>query len=139
MLAKGALILFMVCVLSGLLDFLGGFHWLFCRRYFIPILLGITVSLITHTWWLGLCCLPAIGTLSIGYSKDGNFGRALWIGLQCFVLGLGVVLFQHLSVWFYVPYVIGGCVLGGLYRNWPQVIGDLVTGTYLASFIFLVH
>ena len=105
----------------------------------MPILLAVNASIFVHTWWVGLMLLPACGTLCIGYSKDGNFGRALWIGLQCFVLGLGLLLTHHLSWLFFVPYILLGCVLGGFYRNWFQPIGDAITGCWMGCIVFLVH
>jgi hypothetical protein len=126
-------------ILCGVCDYLGGYHFLWMRRYIMPLVIGITVSLVTHVWWCGLLVLPEMGTLCIGYSKDGNFGRALWIGLQCFVLGLGLLLTHHLHWYLFLPYIVLGCVLGGLYKNWQQIIGDLVTGCYMGSIIFLVH
>lgn len=124
---------------SGILNALGGYHWLFLRRYLLPVVLGIAASFMVHIWWVGFMLLPTIGTLCLGYSKDGNFGRALWIGLQCFVLGLGLWLTHHLYWYFYLPYIVGGCVFGGLYRNWPQVIGDYVTGCWMGLIVFLVR
>lgn len=126
-------------LLCGVCDAIGGWHILWFRRYLMPIIIGIAVSFITGVWWLGATVLPSIGTLSIGYSKDGNFGRALWIGAQCFVLGLGLCLTGHLSLLWYLPYIVGGCVWGGLYRNWPQMLGDGVTGCWMGLIILLVH
>ncbi len=133
------LIRLLISGICGVCDAIGGWHLLYFRRYFIPIILGISFVFITHVWWTLFLPLPAIGTLSIGYSKDGNFGRAVWIGLQCVVLGIGMFLTNHLHLYFYIPYVIGGCILGGLYRNWFAILGDLLTGTYLGIILFIVH
>lgn len=129
------MILIGVSLLCGALNALGGYHWLWMRRYLMPVVIGATVSLITQIWWLGVVCLPVIGTLCLGYFKWGNLGRALWIGLQCLVLGLGLCLTGHLSYLLFVPYVVGGCVLGGLYKNWYQPVGDFVTGFYMSLII----
>lgn len=126
-------------LISGILDSLGGVHWLFCRRYIMPIILGISCAYICHIWWVMFLTWPAIGTLSIGYSKDGNFGRAIWLGIQAVALGLALTLLAHLTWWFFVPYVIGAFVLGGLYKNWYQPFGDFITGSYLGLIIFLIH
>lgn len=123
----------------GVLDALGGYHWLFCRRFIMPALIGVSVAIFCHVWWLVFLPLPAMGTLCLGYSKDGNLGRALWIGLQCVALGLGLCLCGHLAWYFFAPYVILGCVLGGLYKNIQQIIGDMMTGCYMGLIIFLVH
>ena len=123
----------------GALDALGGYHWLYCRRYIMPSLIAIVCAIATHTWWVVFLPLPALGTLCIGYSKDGNFGRALWLGLQCFALSIGLLCFQHLAWYFFAPYILGGCVLGGLYRLWPQILGDIATGSYMGIIILLVR
>jgi len=123
----------------GACDAIGGWHILWMRRYLMPSIIGVACAIITHTWWVVFLPLPTMGTLCIGYSKDGNFGRALWIGLQCLVLGLGLFLFHHLYWFLYLPYIVIGCVLGGLYRNWQQIFGDIVTGCYLGIIVFLIH
>lgn len=126
-------------VLAGTLNALGGYHWLFCRRFIMPVVIGVAVSIAAHTWWLGFICLGAMGTLCIGYSGRGNAWRAFWIFLQAVVLSVFVMLLGHLAWYFFAPYIVLGGVLGGLYRHWDQVIGDFVTGFYLSSFIWLVH
>lgn len=123
----------------GALNAWGGFSWHNARRYLMPSLIAITCAVLTHCWWVVFLPLPAMGTLCIGYSKDGNFGRALWIGLQCAVLGLGLMLTGHLLWYFYAPYVILGCVFGGMYRNWQQILGDAVTGCWMGLVVLLVH
>ena len=126
-------------VCCGALNAWGGYSWHNARRFLMPSLLCVSICIILHSWWLGVLVLPAMGTLCLGYGKDGNFGRALWIGMQCVALGLGLVLFQHLLWWLFLPYVLLGCVLGGLYKNWQQVIGDVITGCYMGLIVFLVH
>jgi len=133
------LIKLLIDLSCGALNAWGGYSWHNARRYLMPLLLAISASVITHVWWVGFMLLPAMGTLCIGYSKDGNFGRALWIGLQCFVLGLGLFFTHHLAWYFYAPYVIFGCVLGGMYRNWQQVLGDIVTGCWFGAIVLLTH
>lgn len=125
--------------ICGVLNAIGGWHILWMRRYLMPVVMATAVSFLVHLWWCGLMMLPVMGTLCIGYGKDGNFGRSLWIGLQCFVLGLGLCITGHLLWYFYLPYVLLGCVFGGIYRNWPQWLGDSITGSYMASIIFLVR
>lgn len=124
---------------AGLLDALGGYHWLFARRFILPFALGVVMSIITGTWWLGLTILPAMVTLSLGYFGQGNFGRALWLVLQAFTMGFGCLITHHLAWYVYLPYLAGAGLLGGLYRNWKQPVGDLVTGLWLGSMVFFVH
>lgn len=128
-------------IVAGVLDSLGGFHWLFARRYIMPFILGVCISIISHTWWLGLTILPVMGTLCLGYKNfgTGNFSRAMWLFVQAVVIGLGVTITGHLHWYFYVPYIIGAGVLGGVYKNWKQQIGDLVTGCWLGIIVFFVR
>lgn len=125
--------------MCGILDAIGGYCWHDSRRFIMPVLIGLSVAFFTHTWWCFFLPLPAMGTLCIGYSGWGNFGRALWLGLQAVMLGLGLFLLNHIVWFFYVPYVIGACVLGGLYKNWQQLLGDFITGSWLGLVVFLVH
>jgi hypothetical protein len=64
-------------LLAGALNSLGGFHWLFCRRFIMPFILGVSVSVICHTWWLGITVLPVMGTLCMGYFGTGNAGASV--------------------------------------------------------------
>ena len=128
-----------VSVACGVLDALGGHSFLWMRRYMIPIVLGVCFSIITHVWWVGLMVLPTIGTLSLGYGKAGNAGRGFWLFLQAFVIALGVTLTGHLSWFIFVPYVVIAGVLGGIYKNWQQILGDLVTGTWLGIVVLFVR
>lgn len=123
----------------GALNALGGWHILWMRRYMMPILMGASISFTTHIWWIGFTCLPAIGTLSLGYSKDGNAGRGLWLFIQAVSLSLGCLLLGHFYWFLFVPYIVGAGILGGIYKNWPQIVGDAITGTYLGAFIFFVR
>jgi hypothetical protein len=126
-------------VACGMLDSLGGFHWLFCRRYIMPAVIAVAVSYFSHVWWLGVLCLPSMGTLCIGYPSGSNWGRGLWLFIQAIALSLGCVLLGHLAWWIAVPYIVGAGFLGGIYKNWPQVVGDFLTGFYLSIFIFFIH
>jgi hypothetical protein len=126
-------------LICGALNAWGGYSWHNARRFIMPTMIGLAVAFITSVWWAMFLPLPAMGTLCLGYHSYGNFGRALWIGLQCFALGLGLLLTGHLHWYFYLPYIVGGCVLGGLYRNWQQIIGDICTGCYMGLIIFLIH
>lgn len=136
--------------ICGILDALGGYHWLFARRYIMPFICALMACLASQTWWLGLTMLPAMGTLTIGYPFNGNnFGRGLWLFVQAAVFGAGACFTGHLmlDLWFihlhglmiYVPYVILAGLLGGIYKNWKQTVGDMVTGTYLCSIILFIH
>ncbi len=123
----------------GVLNALGGYHWIWARRFIMPFLIGLMVSLQTQIWWCGILVLPSMGTLCLGYFSGHNWGRALWLFVQSVSLSLGLLLFGHLYWYFFVPYIIGAGILGGLYKNWKQEIGDFITGCYLGIIILLIH
>lgn len=123
----------------GALNALGGGGFLWMRRYVMPIILGVGMAIITHTWWVAFLTWPAIGTLSLGYFSGANWGRGLWLFVQAIALSTGLMLTHHISLIMMIPYVIGAGLLGGLYKNWPQIIGDFITGCYLGLVIFLVY
>ena len=126
-------------LLCGALFSLGGYHWIWMRRFILPAVLGGTVGVITHNWYCVLLPLPAMGTLCLGYFSGNNWGRALWVYVQAISLSVGLMIFGHLAWWIYIPYVLGAGILGGFYKNWQQLIGDSIVGCYLASFIFFVR
>ena len=142
-----------VMAMGGLCDAIGGWHILWFRRYLMPVLLGLGISTLTYVfhpvWYsflVGLAVLPMMGTLCLGYSKDGNFGRGIWMFIQAAVGGLFLVLMSlffhvHVLVWYlYLIYVIVAGVFGGLYKNWQQFRGDFITGAFaLCSLIFWVY
>ena len=136
----------LVDLLCGVLNAIGGYSWHNARRYIMPVLLAGEAGVIAwekkkSDWWAGLLVLPVIGTLVLGYKNfgTGNLSRALWLFLQAVVIGLGLTLTGHLSWFIYLPYIIGAGILGGLYRNWQQVLGDMVAGTYLGSVVYCIH
>lgn len=133
-------------LLCGMLNSLGGYHWLFCRRYIMPFILGGEAMLLTwekvkKDWWAGLLILPVIGTLCLAYKNfgSGNFSRAVWLLIQAFIISLGLTLTGHILWYITLPYVVGAGILGGFYRTWQQLIGDFVAGCYLGSIMFFVH
>lgn len=127
-------------ILSGALNSLGGYHYLFCRRYIMPVIIAITISILTHIWWCGLMVLPVIGTLCLGYDFGRGFlGRGLWLALQAFVIGIGVCVTHHLAWYFFVPYVIIAFLLEGSLYSLFQIIGDIVFGCWLSIIVFFVR
>jgi hypothetical protein len=145
-------IILVVMGVGGLLDALGGDHWLFCRRIMMPFLLGIGISAVVfsfydewYNWLTLILIMPMWGTLSLPYSNDGNFGRALWMVLSAVTGGLFLVLlscFCHthlLAWWLYIAYIVIAGIFGGKYKNWKQFKGDWITGSFaLCSLILYV-
>ena len=147
-------IIFIVMLFSGLLDALGGKHWLFCRRFIMPSLIGAGISAIVYSFypvwyaWLTIfAVLPMMGTLTLGYPDNGdNFGRALWLFIQAatagvFLLAISYFFHCHLIAWWlYIAYTAICGIWGGIYKNWHQFFGDWVTGSLgLATIILWVY
>lgn len=126
-------------ILCGILNSLGGYHWLFCRRYIMPVVLAVAFSLIIHVWWVGLMVLPVMGTLCLGYFPWGWFGRASWLGLQAVVIGAGACLTGHFAWYFYFPCVVLAFLAGGLLYDLQQIYGDVIFGMILALPLFFIH
>jgi hypothetical protein len=130
---------FFIDAVCGVLFSLGGAGFLWMRRYVMPVVIAITFSIVTHTWWLGILVLPVIGTLCIGYRGGEFLVRGAWMLLQATVIGIGAFLTHHLSWYFYVPYCLGAFVLGGTLYSLYQIIGDFIFGFALALILFLIH
>lgn len=125
--------------LSGILFALGGGGFLFCRRYIMPVVIAVMASLATGVWWAGVMVLPVMGTLCIGYSGGKWLKRGLWLGLQAFVIGLGLFLTHHIGWYFYAPYVAIAAILGGTLYLLEQMIGDCIFGCWLGVILILLH
>lgn len=128
-----------VSLLCGILDAWGGHNFLPARRFIMPVMLGVSISIVCNVWWLGFVVLPVIGTLCLGYFDPGNAGRALWLFLQAVNIGLGLVFTGHLAWYWFLGYIVIAGILGGIYKNWKQIIGDIVTGSWLGAVIFFVR
>ena len=146
-------IILVVMGIGGLLDALGGFHFLFCRRYIMPFLLGLGISTISfifnpvwYSWLVGIAVLPMMGTLTLKYMSGSNFGRAEWLLLQAVTGGLFLTLISlffhtHFLAWYlYIFYGIGAGVGGYNYKDINQFKGDWWTGsTCLCSLVLYVY
>lgn len=129
-----------VDICCGALNALGGYHWLFCRRYIMPVLLAVSSYLITHSWF-ALTILLCIAILVLGYKNfgKGNFSRGCWSFVVASTAGIGCVLSGHFPWYFYLPWIVGAGVLGGLLVNAQQIVGDTIEGCWLGLIIFLVR
>lgn len=125
--------------ICGALFAWGGYDFLAARRFIFPVVIGITISLTSTIWWLGLFSLPACGTLCIGYAGKPNWWRAAWVFIQAIALSSAVMFTHHLAWYIYIPYIVGAGILGGIYKNWQQIAGDFVVGFYLSLFLWGIH
>lgn len=135
-----------VVIGCGVLNAIGGYSWHNARRFLMPILIGGEVELLIwekqkKDWWAGLLVLPVIGTLCLAYKNfgSGNLSRALWLFAQAVVIGLGLLCTGHLIWYFYLGYVLLAGILGGVYKNWWQPLGDFIAGCLLGSIVFFVR
>ena len=117
----------------------GGFDFLAARRYIMPCVIAIYLSIVCHIYWLGLTVLPVCGTLCLGYSGTKGGYRGFWLFLQSFVIGLGLFLTGHLSWYFYLPYVIISGILGSTLFDVFQILSDSIFGCWLGMIVFIVH
>lgn len=133
--------LIIIAICGGLFA-LGGYSFLPARRFIMPFILAIMASVATNVWWEGLCVLPMIAMLCLGYGNfgSGNFARSVWLGLVALVAGVGLLLTGHLAIYFYGPYVIIAAVLAGIINNrLPQIVGDFIFGSWLATIVLIIH
>ena len=128
-----------ISFICGVLGAWGGYNFLPARRFILPVVLGFGVSVVTHIWWSGVLVFPLCGTLCIGYANTGKWWRGMWAFIQAVTAGVGLLLTGHLAWYFYILYCILAGVLGGLYIDWEQILGDLCLYSYLGSIILLVR
>lgn len=81
----------------------------------------------------------AMITLSFGYANSGNFGRGLWFFANAFMLGIAIFLAHHIAWYLYVPYCVIAGFWGGIYKDWPQILGDFIVFSYLGTIVFLIN
>lgn len=127
-----------VLFFSGACDSLGGWKLLWMRRYLMPCVLAGCAAILITPHWHGILILPVIGTLCLGYFPWGNFGRALWLFLQSAVIGLGLYLTGHLSMGYYLLYMVGAGILGGTLVSVYQPIGDAIEGCWLGLIVLFI-
>lgn len=122
----------------GILFSWGGYNFLAARRYIMPSVLAVGCCIVLHSLW-GLLVTPVMGTLCLGYFSGHNWGRALWLFLQAVIIGIGLTISGHLAWTVFIPYIITVGILGGIYKNWQQTVGDIYAGIFLGSIIFFVR
>ncbi len=130
---------FFLDAICGALNAWGGYSWHNARRFIMPCVIALGISLASGVWWLGLTSLPVMGTLCLGYFGGKFWGRGLWLALQAAVLGLGPLVLGHLAWWLYAPYLVGALLLAGFLYNLEQIVGDLIFGAWLGAVILAVH
>lgn len=124
------------------LKLIGELWWHNTQRYMLPLIYSISVSYVSHCWWLGLTTLPMIGALVLGYKTYGSkdsVARALWLFVICVISGLGAFIFGHLAWYVFFPYIVIAGFVGTLTRNINNFIGAPINGLWIALPIFFIH
>lgn len=130
------------CAICAGLKFVGEIFWHDAQRFIMPVVIAIAVSILTIVWWLGLCVLPMIGPITLGYKDYGSsngFARGCWLFVICLVGGLGCVIFNHLSIFLYIPWVVLAGVWGATTRNLPNFFIAPITGLIISAFIWFIY
>lgn len=138
---------FIIIAACALLKFIGELFWHDAQRFILPIILGIGISFITHTWWLGFTTLFMIGALVEGYGSNSPLyhslgdasARGMWMFLVCLLAGLGCFIFHHIGWYFYLPYIILAGIIGSTLRNFNNAIISWISGAWIGIIIFLIH
>lgn len=141
--------LLIVAICAGC-KLIGELWWHNAQRFIMPVVLGIAIAIVSHTWWLGLTVLPSIGIICLGY-KDFGLGdagdRGMWLFLIAVLIGLGPLLAYHtvdhvhihfLKWYFYVPYCLVAGIWGATTRNLNNLIIAPISGAWLGVIIFLI-
>ena len=84
----------------------------------MPSLLASSCLWFAHSWF-ALTIILSMGTLVLGYKDfgEGNFARAVWLGIQALVIALRLTITGHIDWFIYIPYIIGAAVLAGILNN----------------------
>jgi len=83
-----------------------------------------------------------IGALVMGYQdygKNDMTARALWLFVICVITGLGPAITGHLTLWFYIPYLVCSGWIGLLVRNINNLIGAPINGLTIIAPIWFIH
>lgn len=131
-----------VIIICAVCKLIGELCWHNAQRFIMPVILGISVSLISHTWWLGITTLPCIAFLVLGYrtyGKSDGFDRAVWLMLIAAAIGLGPFLTGHLGWFVYFPYCVISAVWGGVTRMWLNTVIAPISGAILGSIVLFIH
>lgn len=138
---------FIIIALCAFLKFIGEIFWHDAQRFIMPLIIGVGISFISQTWWLGFTSLIMIVALVEGYGSNSPLykslgdasARGMWLFLVCVFTGLGAFIFHHLSWYFYIPYTIIGGVLGSTLRNLNNEITSWISGAWIGVIVLLIH
>lgn len=156
--------IYLVMAICAGLNAWGGYSWHNARRFIMPVVIAVAVSIILNTWWegtlsipflsitlktkfIGFPCLLAISPLCAGYGEksliwkyfNDAWGRFAWMITVSIAFCLGLIFLNHLNVFIALGYIIGNGIIGMTLRKYNQILTDALFGVTLSSFIFFIY
>ena len=133
-------------VLSGVLFSLGGYHWLICRRYIMPLVIAIGCYIVSHSLW-SLGVLVSIPILCTGYGENAVFtkvfnrgwSRSVWGLIVALSISLAFFCTGHIPWYWFIAYIAVGFTADNALKNLWQVAGDFIVGCLFGALILIVH
>ena len=141
------LINLIVNVLCGLLKWVSERFWHNAQRFIMPLLIVFLISFNSHIWWLGLPSLIMIAGLLQGYGEKsllykllGDAGaQGMWMFLVCFLAGIFPASTNHLSLFFFIPWVIVAGIIGATCRAGNNNILAPLRGIIIGLIVWFIH
>jgi hypothetical protein len=125
-----------IVLLSSFLNWAGGYHWLWARRWSMTFLIALGCAFFTHCWWIfPLVMIPMAISLSL---HDQN--RGVWCVMTSLGASIALLLTGHLAWYWFIVYNVINYVLGWqLVKNkQTQLICDTITGAGFGLIVFLI-
>ena len=126
----------LLILLSSFLNWAGGYHWLWARRFIMPFAIALFIAIKINIWWLFLACgVPMVICLSL---HDQN--RGVWCVLTALGVSFALLVTGHIHWYFWVIYCALNYLIGAILNKNKagQLIEDIVEGAGFASLIFLI-
>ena len=135
-----------VMILSGILFSLGGYNWHNARRFILPTLLAISAWLLSHSLW-SLSLLSCCGSFCLGYGENSplkhcfgdGWGRGVWGLLSGLSLSLALFLTHHISLFYFLAYLVLNFTLENSLKKVNQIVGDFIIGMGFGLLVLLIH
>jgi len=152
----------LICLLTAVLWRIGGWHYRWVRVVLVPILLGIVLGFITKSWLVGFLSIGSYQIIRIGYGnydpetdpkscwlakitkdRSGDIIRMIAGSLYGIIGALFIILFKHLSIPFYIFYILLNAGMGYFvswftFPIWDDIFDEGLSGLAVSSIIFLV-
>ena len=123
---------------SAILNFWGGKHWLWCRRFVMSSTIALFFAITLKTWWLfPLIFFPFWGALTLP-----NHNRGLWCGAVSIGASAALFFLGHMHLCFLISYVLGNAFLGWFMNDKlkaDEYKNDVSEGLGFSSEVFLVN